>query len=88
MAKNKFLLFALIIEIMIILLLTAFLLSDGGSTCNQEGHTGGAGEWIVDPGDLLFPESCWYLHTIPEFESGYYNCIACHDGIQAHDWSE
>jgi len=51
--------------------------------CNPLGYTGGIGEWIIDPVD----SECWYLHDIEtEFDGGYNNCVACHDGVQAHDW--
>ena len=50
--------------------------------CNPNGYTGGVGEWLIDPAD----NECWYLHSIPEFDGGYDNCIACHDGIQAGEW--
>ena len=50
--------------------------------CNPQGYTGGIGDWIIDPAD----NECWYLHSIPEFDGGYNDCIACHDGIQAGEW--
>ena len=74
---NKFLLVAVIC----VFLLSAFMV-DGSSTCNPNGYTGGAGEWLIDPAD----NECWYLHSIPEFDGGYDNCIACHDGTQAGEW--
>ena len=55
---------------------------EGASSCNPHGYTGGEGDWIIDPAD----NECWYLHSIPEFDGGYYNCIACHDGTQASEW--
>ena len=82
MDKNKLFVFMLITEIIIILLLSAYLIADGSSACNIEGYTGGEGTWQIDPADGW----CWYLHTDAEFDGGYYNCIACHDGIQAGEW--
>ena len=74
----------LLSEIIIIVLLSAYLIADGSSTCNIEGYTGGEGTWQIDPAD----DWCWYLHTNAEFDSGFDGCVACHDGIQAHNWYE
>ena len=63
-----------------VLVLSAFTVP---GECNPNGYTGGIGEWIIDPVD----SECWYLHDIEtEFDGGYNNCVACHDGVQAHDW--
>jgi len=64
-----------------VVLVSAFVV-DGSSTCNPNGYTGGAGTWLIDPAD----NECWYLHSTPEFDGGYYNCVECHDGTQAHEW--
>ena len=47
--------------------------------CNPNNY-GGSGTWIVEG------ETCWYLHSTPEFDASPTECQACHDGIQAGEW--
>ena len=54
--------------------------------CNPFNYPGGAGEWLIEPASDMFPESCWYYHSIPEFDMLDYYCKLCHDGEQASHW--
>lgn len=45
-------------------------------------YPGGLGVWLLDAVD----GSCWYLHTMDEFDTSPSGCYACHDGISASDY--